>query len=63
MADVCEAFCLFRVFSGLITNFRVHSCPFVVANKLVVVLPACPFLILLYRPFQPRQEGDNVAFL
>ena len=33
MADVCEAFCLFSVFSGLITNIRVHSCPFVVPQK------------------------------
>ena len=30
MADVCEAFRFFRVFSGLIMNIRVHSCPFVV---------------------------------
>ena len=33
MTDVCEAFCFFRVFSGLITNIRVHSCPFVVPLK------------------------------
>ena len=31
MADVCEAFRSFRVFSGL-QKIRVHSCPFVV-NK------------------------------
>jgi len=30
MADVCEAFSFFRVFSGLMTNIRVHSCLFVV---------------------------------
>ena len=30
MADVCKAFCIFRVFSGLVMNIRVHSCPFVV---------------------------------
>ena len=30
MADVCEAFCFFRVFCGLI--FRVYSCLFVVKN-------------------------------
>ena len=27
---VCEAFRFFRVFSGLVMNIRVHSCPFVV---------------------------------
>ena len=31
-------FCLFRVFSGLITNISVHSCPFVVTD----VLPDTP---------------------
>ena len=30
MADVCEAFSFFRVFSGLMMNIRVHSCSFVV---------------------------------
>ena len=30
MADVCEAFGFFRVFSGLMMNIRVHSCLFVV---------------------------------
>jgi len=30
MADVCEAFSFFRVFSGLMMNIRVHSCLFVV---------------------------------
>ena len=33
MADVCEAFRFFCVFSGLIMNIRVHSCPFVVLNN------------------------------
>ena len=33
MADVCEAFRFFRVFSGLVMNIRVHSCPFVVDNQ------------------------------
>ena len=28
-----RGFCLFRVFSGLITDIRVHSCPFVVSVK------------------------------
>ena len=28
-----EAFSFFRVFSGLMTNIRVHSCPFVVRIK------------------------------
>ena len=32
MADVCEAFCLFRVFSGL-PKISVHSCAFVVDNQ------------------------------
>ena len=32
MADVCEAFSLFSVFSGL-QRIRVHSCSFVVENK------------------------------
>ena len=35
MADVCEAFSFFRVFSGLMTNIRVHSCSFVVLMKAV----------------------------
>ena len=33
MADVCEAFSFFCVFSGL-PKIRVHSCSFVVSNKL-----------------------------
>ena len=35
MADVCEAFSFFRVFSGLMMNIRVHSCLFVVLMKAV----------------------------
>ena len=37
MADVCEAFRFFRVFSGLIMNIRVHSCSFVVDNHFTAV--------------------------
>jgi len=33
MADVCETFRLFRVFSGLLTNIRVHSWFFISSSR------------------------------
>ena len=49
MADVCEAFCLFRVFSGLpqLVFIRVHS--WLIINDLVVAWPLqviCGFLYI-----------------
>ena len=38
MADVCEAFCFFRVFCGQMTDIGVHRCPFVVHNEWLVVM-------------------------
>ena len=55
---VCEAFCFFCVFSGLIMNIRVHSCSFVVDNQCLVFINPSPRYPQTWRFFgkMPRQN-------
>ena len=62
---VCEAFCFFCVFSGLIMNIRVHSCSFVVDNQCLAFINPSPRYPQTWRFFgkMPRQNVSSANSL